>query len=360
MNHHVSGPRPHRPTSIPNSTNKTKAGVRSFKSNSTVWPIPEPVSTRSFTDSNSVFFHMPIIAHDTTQGVSSPSFGHSELRHHGAGHALHLLQVAPGARRDLRGAEDQLLRHTATKGSRNAGLRRRGDVGLGTDPTTWIQLERELDKYGQRMCVTSLFLICLKYLLCLVASLGLLKFSYNEMFCWDFCSAFSMAAEIKLWSSPGVNQVSPFASMTGPTVLVNRGSRTLQIIPKYLDITWTYCFTMFYIVFTVSSAVGKKNWESHRNIKYTKEMWWIYSLNNESTVHHSPPSSTSNLSIPFPRLTTGDHCHLVDSIVMWQQGPHDGVACFVVSNELLGGIVLQNEHGWPGSSSPRYYVIIMC
>ena len=93
-----------------------------------------------------------------TQGVSSPSFGHAELRDHGAGHALHLLQVAPGARRDLRGAEDQLLRHTATKGSRNAGLRRRGDVGLGTDPITWIQLERELDKYGQRMCVTSLFL----------------------------------------------------------------------------------------------------------------------------------------------------------------------------------------------------------
>ena len=127
------------------------------------------------------------------------------------------------------------------------------------------------------------------------------------MFCWDFCSAFSMAAEIKLWSSPGVNQVSPFASMTGPTVLVNRSSRTLQIIPKYLDITWTYCFTMFYIVFTVSSAVGKKKWESHRNIKYTKDMWWIYSLNNESTVHHSPPSSTIVHLQSFHTFPPPDH-----------------------------------------------------
>ena len=40
------------------------------------------------------------------------------------------------------------------------------------------------------------------------------------------------------------------------------------------------------------------------------------------------------------RLPPGDHSDLVDGIVMRQQGTHDGVARFVVGDELLRSVVL--------------------
>jgi len=40
-------------------------------------------------------------------------------------------------------------------------------------------------------------------------------------------------------------------------------------------------------------------------------------------------------------LTAGDHGDLIDGIVMRQQRTHDGVARFVVGDELLRSVVLQ-------------------
>ena len=47
---------------------------------------------------------------------------HAELSHHGAGHALNLLQVTPGARSNLPGAKDDLLSSRAAQGTGDARL----------------------------------------------------------------------------------------------------------------------------------------------------------------------------------------------------------------------------------------------